>query len=46
MGQKQKWFLLRNIGDDSAVRFDRSDKPEFDVWRWVSYWYPLGQVVS
>jgi putative (di)nucleoside polyphosphate hydrolase len=23
-----------------------SDKPEFDDWRWVSYWYPLGQVVD
>ena len=45
VGQKQKWFLLRMSGDESAVRFDRSDKPEFDVWRWVSYWYPLGQVV-
>lgn len=45
VGQKQKWFLLRMIGDDNAVRFDRSEKPEFDVWRWVSYWYPLGQVV-
>lgn len=45
VGQKQKWFLLRLIGDDNAVRFDRSEKPEFDVWRWVSYWYPLGQVV-
>ena len=45
VGQKQKWFLLRMIGDESTVRFDRSDKPEFDVWRWVSYWYPLGQVV-
>lgn len=45
VGQKQKWFLLRMIGDDSAVRFDCSEKPEFDVWRWVSYWYPLGQVV-
>ena len=20
--------------------------PEFDGWRWVSYWYPLGQVVA
>lgn len=45
VGQKQKWFLLRMIGDESTVRFDRSDKPEFDVWRWVSYWYPLSQVV-
>jgi len=45
VGQKQKWFLLHMLGDEGAVRFDRSDKPEFDVWRWVSYWYPLGQVV-
>ncbi|MCC6633861.1 MAG: RNA pyrophosphohydrolase, partial [Gammaproteobacteria bacterium] len=20
--------------------------PEFDGWRWVSYWYPLNQVVA
>ncbi|BBI69595.1 hypothetical protein PKHYL_37860 [Psychrobacter sp. KH172YL61] len=20
-------------------------KPEFDHWQWVSYWYPLGQVI-
>jgi len=20
--------------------------PEFDDWRWVSYWYPVRQVVS
>ena len=20
--------------------------PEFDHWKWVSYWYPLRQVVS
>ena len=25
----------------------RSDStPEFDGWRWVSYWYPVRQVVS
>lgn len=45
-GQKQKWFLLRMLGDDTLVQVDSSDKPEFDTWRWVSYWYPLGQVVS
>jgi len=22
------------------------EKPEFDHWRWVSYWYPVNQVVS
>ena len=46
VGQKQKWFLLRMLGADDAVRFDTSEKPEFDHWRWVSYWYPLGRVVS
>jgi putative (di)nucleoside polyphosphate hydrolase len=46
IGQKQKWFLLRLTGDEDRVRLDLSDKPEFDHWRWVSYWYPLSQVVS
>jgi putative (di)nucleoside polyphosphate hydrolase len=23
-----------------------NDQPEFDAWRWVSYWYPLSQVVA
>jgi len=45
IGQKQKWFLLRMLSDDSEIRFDRDHKPEFDHWRWVSYWYPLGQVI-
>lgn len=46
IGQKQKWFLLKLVADEDKVSFDHSDKPEFDGWRWVSYWYPLGQVVS
>lgn len=46
VGQKQKWFLLKMLDEDSAVDVDRSRSPEFDLWRWVSYWYPLGQVVS
>lgn len=46
LGQKQKWFLLRLLRDDDAVRVDRTAKPEFDQWRWVSYWYPLARVVS
>jgi putative (di)nucleoside polyphosphate hydrolase len=45
IGQKQKWFLLEMLADDGAVRMDCGDKAEFDYWRWVSYWYPLGQVV-
>jgi putative (di)nucleoside polyphosphate hydrolase len=46
VGQKQKWFLLRMLSEDSAVQIDHTDSPEFDRWEWVSYWYPLGQVVS
>jgi putative (di)nucleoside polyphosphate hydrolase len=46
IGQKQKWFLLRMLEGDDAVRLDLNNKPEFDHWQWVSYWYPLNQVIS
>ena len=46
VGQKQKWFMLRMISDDTRISFDHSDDPEFDGWSWVSYWYPLSKVVS
>lgn len=46
IGQKQKWFLLRLIGCESMVSFDKCDRPEFDHWRWVDYWHPLSEVVS
>ena len=45
-GQKQKWFLLRMLRSDAAVQVNATAKPEFDAWRWVSYWYPLDQVVA
>ncbi len=46
IGQKQKWFLLRLLEADAAVQLNLNDKPEFDHWQWVSYWYPLNQVIS
>ncbi len=46
VGQKQKWFLLRMLAADDQVRLDRHQPPEFDYWRWVSYWYPLHKVIS
>lgn len=46
IGQKQKWFLLRLLSPDSAVRLDANDSPEFEDWRWVTYWYPLSSVVD
>jgi putative (di)nucleoside polyphosphate hydrolase len=46
IGQKQKWFLLRLLEDDESVKLDLNHEPEFDHWQWVSYWYPLEQVIS
>ena len=47
VGQKQKWFLLRFTANDEQVCLTQhSGKAEFDHWRWVSYWYPLDQVVA
>ncbi len=46
IGQKQKWFLLRLTCKDEDVNLLKTTHPEFDDWRWVSYWYPVRQVVS
>lgn len=46
IGQKQKWFLLQLKVSDCAINLSVADKPEFDSWQWVSYWYPLARVVS
>lgn len=46
IGQKQVWFLLRLTGREQDVRLDLTEKPEFDSWRWVDFWYPAEHVVS
>jgi putative (di)nucleoside polyphosphate hydrolase len=46
IGQKQRWFLLQLTSDDKQIEFDACGHPEFDDWRWVTYWYPVRQVVS
>lgn len=45
-GQKQKWFLLRFVGEESCIKLDCSGRPEFDEWRWVEFWDPLAQIVE
>ncbi len=45
IGQKQRWFMLRLVGDENHVRLDASEKPEFEEWRWVNYWDPLAEIV-
>jgi len=34
-GQRQKWFALRFVGEDSDIRLDADPHPEFDAWRWA-----------
>jgi putative (di)nucleoside polyphosphate hydrolase len=36
-GQRQKWFAMRFLGQDSEVDISGSDGPkaEFDAWRWA-----------
>lgn len=41
IGQKQKWFLLKIRCQESQICMTATPTPEFDGWRWVSYWYPL-----
>ena len=45
IGQKQRWFILRLVSDESRVRFDCGDKPEFDRIRWVAFWRPVNEVI-
>lgn len=45
IGQKQRWFLLQLVSDESKINLNTSKIPEFDHWRWVSFWYPVRQVV-
>jgi putative (di)nucleoside polyphosphate hydrolase len=46
IGQKQKWFMLRLVGNEQKVQLNITDSPEFDRWRWVHYWYPIRQVIA
>ncbi|WGE33834.1 RNA pyrophosphohydrolase [Actinobacillus genomosp. 1] len=46
IGQKQRWFLLQLISNEDTIDLKATKSPEFDGWRWVSFWYPVRQVVS
>jgi putative (di)nucleoside polyphosphate hydrolase len=40
-GQKQKWYALRFLGDDSDINI-ATEHPEFSDWTWM----PLAEVVE
>lgn len=45
IGQKQLWYILRMIAQETQICLDKTDKPEFDAWCWVDFWHPLHDVV-
>lgn len=48
-GQKQKWFAMRFLGDDSEIDISSHDPglhPEFGRWRWSAKDELIGNVVD
>jgi putative (di)nucleoside polyphosphate hydrolase len=45
-GQKQIWFLLKLVGQESDVCLTDCDRPEFDAWRWIEYWRTLDEIIQ
>ncbi len=45
IGQKQRWFLLRLRREPVEFDFGRTEEPEFDEWRWASFWEPVREVI-
>ena len=45
IGQKQVWFLLRFLADDSVFDLRHCSQPEFSNYRWVDFWYPAENVI-
>ena len=33
-GQKQKWFLMKHLGEDNEININ-TKKPEFLEWKWI-----------
>lgn len=34
-GQRQKWLLMRFMGEDADIRLDAHDPAEFSEWKWL-----------
>lgn len=35
-GQRQKWFLLQFLGENSDINLNATSHSEFDTWKWMS----------
>jgi len=45
LGQRQRWYLVEFIGDDSVVNINSED-PEFSEWKWVSQQEIVSKIVT
>jgi putative (di)nucleoside polyphosphate hydrolase len=41
LGQKQRWYIAKFIGDESAININTQD-PEFSDWKWI----PNNQIIE
>jgi len=46
IGQKQIWYLLKLVADETNIDLAYSKKPEFDHWEWIEYWSPASKVIE
>jgi len=46
IGQKQVWYLLKLVSNDSDISLSLHNKVEFDDWKWVDYWNPVDEVIN
>ena len=44
-GQLQRYFLVYYFGDNSDIRFDNQEKPEFQSYQWLDYTEPPLRVI-
>jgi len=45
-GQLQTWYLLKVRDDNCSINLYCDASPEFDMFDWVSYWYPISKIVE
>lgn len=45
IGQKQIWYCLQLVADETHIDLAYSEKPEFDHWEWTNYWSPARRVI-
>lgn len=44
-GQRQKWFLIRFMGQDNDINV-KTRNPEFTSWKWVEIYELLDNIIS